>query len=464
MIFGFTPVAEASVSSLVGSINKVVINPIIFFLFAAALAYFLYGIAQYLLNPDNEDIRKRSKTQMMSGIFGLFIMVAVFGIMNLILNTLGAKNIKIQNNGDYQVASDGSTASNKNFDAVGNTLPTKSENITTGMVDVRSGSTSLTNVALPKTANYDANPFKVRYLANSLCWQQYIEVTAPTEYQSTTKVKLEALNEYIASLPGGMNISGITANNILNFGTLTAYNPNNKTYYTWMDARAPKTYEGGTANDCVLKVDISKTTAPLLLSDLLSDASNYVNDFSGLNTLSNRAPGPNPFTTVYTSDSLFTRVIGSGANPVLDLARDIAIKNAYKLMGEKVDVNNFTIIHANILDEKYTYDASTGNYDYWVAIEHRNGTDNNVSSSNTSSTNPSVCCAYFDDRTGKTTYNTVAQNQCISTQNCTNDPSTGLSSCSQGGGQETIVDNNYCTSNTTSTSSATTSGSAVSSQ
>lgn len=57
MNFGLIPVAEASVVTLMKSINKVIINPIILFLFALALAYFLYGVAQYLLNSDSEEIK-----------------------------------------------------------------------------------------------------------------------------------------------------------------------------------------------------------------------------------------------------------------------------------------------------------------------------------------------------------------------------------------------------------------------
>jgi hypothetical protein len=103
MNLSIVPVAHADVVALMKSIDRVVLNPIIFFLFAAAMVYFLYGVAQYFLSPGNEEIRKKSKTQMIWGIIGLFVMVAVFGIMQIILNTWGAKNVVIQSNGDYTV-------------------------------------------------------------------------------------------------------------------------------------------------------------------------------------------------------------------------------------------------------------------------------------------------------------------------------------------------------------------------
>ena len=102
MNFQIIPVAEANIVSLMASINRVIINPLIVFLFALAIIYFIYGLAKYLLSPDNEEIRKTSKQHMLWGVVGMFIMVAVFGIMNILLTTLGTKGIKIQN-GDYTV-------------------------------------------------------------------------------------------------------------------------------------------------------------------------------------------------------------------------------------------------------------------------------------------------------------------------------------------------------------------------
>ena len=98
-----TPIAEASITTLVKSVNKVLINPFIYLLFAVALMYFVYGLVNYLMSPDDQTVRKESKSQMLYGIIGLFIMVAVFGIMNIILGTLGEDRIKINETGDYTV-------------------------------------------------------------------------------------------------------------------------------------------------------------------------------------------------------------------------------------------------------------------------------------------------------------------------------------------------------------------------
>src|SRR3989338_1473940 len=96
----------ANIDSLVNAVNKVVVNPLIIFIFALALVIFIYGVAQYLLNPESEEVRKQSKSHMIWGVVGMFIMVSVFGIMRIILNTIGeSKKIKIQNTGEITVES-----------------------------------------------------------------------------------------------------------------------------------------------------------------------------------------------------------------------------------------------------------------------------------------------------------------------------------------------------------------------
>ena len=104
MISEIIPTAEASVVTLMRGVNRVIINPLIILLFVLAVVYFVYGLVRYLLYPDNEEIRKSSKSHMLWGIIGMFIMVSVFGIMSLIINTLGVQDkIQLESTGDYNV-------------------------------------------------------------------------------------------------------------------------------------------------------------------------------------------------------------------------------------------------------------------------------------------------------------------------------------------------------------------------
>ncbi|OGZ06954.1 MAG: hypothetical protein A2942_01315 [Candidatus Lloydbacteria bacterium RIFCSPLOWO2_01_FULL_50_20] len=79
-----------SVLVLVGKISTEILNPIIAIMFSLALAYFIYGVAAYLWNPENEEARTTGKRGMLWGVIGMFIMVSVFGIMQFLIRSIGA--------------------------------------------------------------------------------------------------------------------------------------------------------------------------------------------------------------------------------------------------------------------------------------------------------------------------------------------------------------------------------------
>lgn len=54
---------------------------------ALALLYFFWGLANYILNSGNEEKKKEGKSIMIWGILALFIMVSVWGIINVIQST-----------------------------------------------------------------------------------------------------------------------------------------------------------------------------------------------------------------------------------------------------------------------------------------------------------------------------------------------------------------------------------------
>jgi len=89
----FTNIAYASVDSFVANINRLIINPLIILLFALALMYFLFGVFQFLSNADNEEKRTTGKKHMVWGIVGLTVMIGVWFILNLVLDTFNITGI-----------------------------------------------------------------------------------------------------------------------------------------------------------------------------------------------------------------------------------------------------------------------------------------------------------------------------------------------------------------------------------
>lgn len=67
------------ISSLIGLATPIVV--------ALALLYFFWGLANYILNQGDEKKKDQGKHIMIWGIIALFVMVSVWGIINVIQNT-----------------------------------------------------------------------------------------------------------------------------------------------------------------------------------------------------------------------------------------------------------------------------------------------------------------------------------------------------------------------------------------
>lgn len=82
-----------SIGPLLNKISDVILNPLIILLFAIAFLYFLWGIFQMVSSAGSEDAREIGRKNMFWGIIGMFIMVSVYGILNIVLSTFGINNV-----------------------------------------------------------------------------------------------------------------------------------------------------------------------------------------------------------------------------------------------------------------------------------------------------------------------------------------------------------------------------------
>lgn len=88
-----TKVAYASLDSFIKSVNTTIINPLIAFMFALAIVFFLYGVLQFLMNQENEEKKTSGKNHIVWGIIGITIMMGVWTILNIVLATFNIKGI-----------------------------------------------------------------------------------------------------------------------------------------------------------------------------------------------------------------------------------------------------------------------------------------------------------------------------------------------------------------------------------
>ncbi len=82
--------SSAAADTLISKINTQILNPIIGLLIAIGLVVFLYGVVEFLAGADNQEKREQGKKHMIWGIIGLFIMVGVFGLMEVVVNFINS--------------------------------------------------------------------------------------------------------------------------------------------------------------------------------------------------------------------------------------------------------------------------------------------------------------------------------------------------------------------------------------
>lgn len=77
------------ISEFLNKINQFILNPLILLAFAVAFLVFFWGIFQFIGSQTTDAGRDEGKRKIFWGLFGMFIMVSAYGLINLILGTFG---------------------------------------------------------------------------------------------------------------------------------------------------------------------------------------------------------------------------------------------------------------------------------------------------------------------------------------------------------------------------------------
>jgi hypothetical protein len=72
----------------IGTIKSEILTPVVSLLFAVAVLYFVFGVIQFIRNSASAEKRADGAKHLMYGIFGLFIMVSVYGLMGIVCKTV----------------------------------------------------------------------------------------------------------------------------------------------------------------------------------------------------------------------------------------------------------------------------------------------------------------------------------------------------------------------------------------
>ncbi|MBI5456196.1 hypothetical protein HY969_00470 [Candidatus Kaiserbacteria bacterium] len=76
--------------TLMQRIDELILQPTIYLILTAGLLVFIYGLVQFIWHVREGTDHKEGLNHMLWGIIGMFIMVSVYGIISLIINTIGS--------------------------------------------------------------------------------------------------------------------------------------------------------------------------------------------------------------------------------------------------------------------------------------------------------------------------------------------------------------------------------------
>jgi FtsH-binding integral membrane protein len=68
------------------------LTPVVALLIGFALVVFLYGLLQYVSKGDNAEERTKARDFIIFGIIGLFVMISVWGLVGILLNTFSGSS------------------------------------------------------------------------------------------------------------------------------------------------------------------------------------------------------------------------------------------------------------------------------------------------------------------------------------------------------------------------------------
>lgn len=86
---GSGTIDTSSIAGIFNSLTNLLQSAVVPFIFALALVYFLIGVLKYINAGESEEKAKEGRNVMIYGIIALFVMVSVFGIVQILTNTFG---------------------------------------------------------------------------------------------------------------------------------------------------------------------------------------------------------------------------------------------------------------------------------------------------------------------------------------------------------------------------------------
>ncbi|MEK7063515.1 MAG: hypothetical protein AAB955_02370 [Patescibacteria group bacterium] len=78
-----------ALTGFVDNLVRLIIQPLVVLLLTAGVAYFIWGVGTYLWKGEKGEDRSKAAQNMLWGLIGLVIMVAVVGLLEILTSTFG---------------------------------------------------------------------------------------------------------------------------------------------------------------------------------------------------------------------------------------------------------------------------------------------------------------------------------------------------------------------------------------
>ena len=86
LVFPIITRAQTTIPTILTTITNI-INSIFYILMGLATVVFLWGMVKYIIAGGDEKAKEASKGYIKAGIIGLFMMLAIWGIIRVLVNT-----------------------------------------------------------------------------------------------------------------------------------------------------------------------------------------------------------------------------------------------------------------------------------------------------------------------------------------------------------------------------------------
>lgn len=81
-----------TITDFINLFSCILIKSVVPLLFSLATVGFIWGVIIYFINPENEEKRSQGKSYILWGLIGLFVMVSIWGLVNIFSSTFNMNN------------------------------------------------------------------------------------------------------------------------------------------------------------------------------------------------------------------------------------------------------------------------------------------------------------------------------------------------------------------------------------